>query len=427
MADHGDPEPEAHPVQARGPSLDFITIADLRARVAARGPRRWLIRGIWPAGDYGVHAAEPKAQKTWNTNDLAVAVASGTPWLGAFPIDAPGPVLMFVGEGGEGNTLRRLDAAAEARGLNADTLPIEVCTRAPHLNDRWHLAELAVKVEQLRPQLVTLDPLYLAAKGAELGDIYKMGALLENPQRICQSAGAALWVVTHFNRSAGTGSRRMTGAGPREWGRVLISAAVKSRHTDPETRASRVLTELDIEGGEIPDQTIRVNRRIWADDPDDLDSPLHMETTAGHSEDDTSPTGDTTTSSATSLPPAARKLIEAMTALDRPATIAELVDWIVEHHGHGLRRETCSRNLSKLLAAEIVDSIDQEGPFTPSLWFLTTPRDPRDITRDDHTDDSRVTSVTAPIGGHASRGHTSHDEATNPHGHTSDDTLLEIP
>ena len=28
-----------------------------------------------------------------------------------------GPVLMFVGEGGEGNTLRRLDAAAEERGI----------------------------------------------------------------------------------------------------------------------------------------------------------------------------------------------------------------------------------------------------------------------------------------------------------------------
>jgi len=45
-------------------------------------------------------AAEFKAGKTWAITDLAVSVASGTPWLGIFPVDAPGPVLLFAGEGG---------------------------------------------------------------------------------------------------------------------------------------------------------------------------------------------------------------------------------------------------------------------------------------------------------------------------------------
>ena len=92
----------------QGAGLEFITFADLAREVDAAGPRRWLLRGLWPSGDYGVHAAEMKAQKTWNGVDMAVAVASGTPWLGHVPVDDPGPVLLFVGEGGRQNIVRRV-------------------------------------------------------------------------------------------------------------------------------------------------------------------------------------------------------------------------------------------------------------------------------------------------------------------------------
>ena len=43
--------------------LEFLSLAELRARVTAAGPRRWLLRGLWPAGDYGIHSAEQKAKK----------------------------------------------------------------------------------------------------------------------------------------------------------------------------------------------------------------------------------------------------------------------------------------------------------------------------------------------------------------------------
>ena len=228
---------------------------------------------------------------------------------------------MFVGEGGEANTVRRLEAICEHRKVEPDNLPITICTRAPHLNDVVHMSLMRAHIEAVKPVLVTLDPLYLAARGAELGDLYKMGALLETPQRMCQTNGAALWVVTHFNRKQGSGSGRITGAGPAEWGRVLISATVKSRHTDHETKATRVLTALDIIGGEIPDQTLRINRRIWADDPDNLDSPLHIEITT----EDTEPIIETDDGS-TEMPPAARKILEALQAADTPQTNTEIVD-----------------------------------------------------------------------------------------------------
>ena len=69
----------------------------------------------------------------------------------------------------------------------------------------------------------------------------------------------------------------MSGAGPDAWGRVLISAAVVSRTTDSTTRATDVVLELEFQGDEIPETTVRIRRRVWADDPDDLTSPLHYE------------------------------------------------------------------------------------------------------------------------------------------------------
>lgn len=365
--------PSEDPSATATRSLPVQTFADLAATVDARGPRRWLVRRVWPAGDYGVHGAEPKSDKTWNALDLAVSVASGTPWLGALPVDTSGPVIVFHGEGGDGNIVRRIRAIANGRDVPPNDLPIWVCTRAPHLSDEAHLAELTAIVGSVRPVLVILDPLYLAMGGANGADLYAMGKLLERPQHICQSARAALFVVTHYNRSRDLrGAARMTGAGPAEWGRVLIGAEIISRHTDDTTLATTVLTSLTITGGEVPDQTIRFRRTIRSLDPDDLDSPLEYTVDQPGGDDPTPmPTGS-------DLAPAATKLLAAVTALDHPAEVQALVDWIAEHHGHGLKRPTCSTHLNSLRERGLVDYLDQ-GNGRPRLWCLpqTNEKDPR--------------------------------------------------
>lgn len=358
-----DDRAAAAPATPPGPALRFRTFADLARDVDAAGPRRWLIRGIWPAGAYGVHAAEPKAGKTWNALDLAVSVASGTPWLGQHPIDTIGPAVVFAGEGGDGNIVRRIRAIATGRGVPADDLPISVCTRAPHLADDAHLAAMAEHLAATRPALVILDPFYLAAGGANGADLYAMGRLLERPQHLCEAIGAALVVVTHFNRSRDLrGAARITGAGPAEWGRVLISAAVISRHTDPATEATTVLTELDVQGGEVPDRTVRVRRVIRALDPDDLDSPLEYLV----DEPDRADTAPTPTGG--DLSPAGAKILAALDAQTTPQPWAVLVDHIAATHGHGLKRPTVSTELNKLRDRALVDYLDT-GTGKERLWY----------------------------------------------------------
>ena len=320
------------------------------------------IRGIWPSGAYGVHAAEMKAQKTWNALDLAVSVASGTDWLGAFPVDDPGSVVIFAGEGGEAAIVRRIRAICASRGLRAEDLAIIVCARAPHLSDVGHMAIFAEQVETTEPRLVLLDPLYLSLGGSDGRDLYGMGQVLERPQIVCDSLGVSFVVVTHFNRGGKSGANRISGAGPAEWGRVLIGAEVKSRHTDPDTKTTTVVTQLDVIGSEVPDQVFRIKRVIAAEDPDDLDSPLSYDIETETVSDDTN-----------DMPPARRKLLDALRAAAGPRTVSQLVDWIAAEHGHGLRRETSSRELNALAREGLADRIDA-GHGGAAEWMTTDRR-----------------------------------------------------
>lgn len=257
-----------------GPSLVFESIGDVLDRVDSSPPPCFLARPVWPADAYGVVGASMKAGKTWLDLDLAVATAARTAWLGHFPIERSGPVLLFLGEGGPRKMMRRMRAVAAFHNVKLRDLPIRLCFRSPHLTRAEHLEAMRAEIEANRPVLVVLDPLYLAARGANASQLNEMGVHLEAIQTLCQRVGAALVVIHHFNRQEGRGLARLSGAGPAEWGRVIVTAEVKSTRTDTETGESVVTLELAFAGDEIPETTFRIRRRVRAEDKDDLSSPL---------------------------------------------------------------------------------------------------------------------------------------------------------
>lgn len=343
--------------------LDFRALADLMAAVDAAGEPRWLFEPVWPSDAYGVLAAEDKAGKSWAAVDAAVSVASGTPWLGVYPVGTTGPALLFAGEGGERNLVRRVRAVAGSRGLDPARLPLRVCLRVPHLTRADDLAELGAEIAEHRPRLVVLDPLYLAARGASGSDLYAMGEVLEGVQHVCQQAGAALQVVTHFNKGGeGHGARRITGVGPGAWGRVLATAHVESRTTDPQTKASSVVLALQFVGGEIPDSTLRLRRRVWAEDPSRLSSPLHYEL---EQVTDEPPSGLPHLDS--SVPPAASRVLAVLAREAGGLTVSEIGDRLAQQ-ARPLKKRTIQEALGQL--GDRVDAVELDGRGT-RRWFVT--------------------------------------------------------
>lgn len=271
------------------PRLHIEGLAAIAARVDSSEHPGFLAQPVWPADAYGIIGAENKAGKSWSILDLAVTVAGGLSWLDQYPIQNQGPVLVFLGEGGERKTIRRLRAVAEHYGVKIEDLPIRICHKVPRFQAADQITEVIYELETNPATTIIVDPLYLAAAGAKSSSIFEMAEVLQPVQHAAQDANAALVVVHHWNKTgSGTDRTRFSGAGSAEWGRVLASVAVESRRTDT-TGESDVVLGWEFIGDEIPDTTLRLRRRVWTDDPTDIASPMHYTVTKVQSARDDTP------------------------------------------------------------------------------------------------------------------------------------------
>jgi len=121
--------------------------------------QHWLIEELWAQQAVGILGGEPKSCKSFLALDIAVSVASGTPCLRRFPVQAAGPVLLFPAEDSLNIVRQRLEGICAAARTSLDALPLYVIT-APRLlldvpQDRQRLRHT---VAALKPVLLVLDP-----------------------------------------------------------------------------------------------------------------------------------------------------------------------------------------------------------------------------------------------------------------------------
>jgi hypothetical protein len=374
--------PTTTPPAGAGRGLVIEDLADVLARIDAAGPPTWLIQGLWPRDAYGVFAAEDKAGKTWAILDLAISVAAGVPWLGHFACPPSGRVLVFLGEGGERAMVRRLRAVADHKQVDLEELAearlLRLCFRVPTLTSGEDLAAVEAELAGRPAALVVVDPLYLAVgAGATGSNLYAMGVVLAAIQAVCQQAGAALVVVTHWNKTGdGTGVQRISGVGPGAWGRVLASAGVAHRATDPTTGASTVVLGVELRGGELADQAFRVRRRVWAHDPADLGSPLHYQVEV--LPDD--PPAGAASGAARGLKQSRQWVLTALRAGGPMQTVKQLGDRTAQA-GHPLKERTLQEALGDLAQAGLAQATDH-GPGLARYWSPADPAEPPEPTAD---------------------------------------------
>ena len=228
------------------------------------------------------------------------------------------------------------------------------------------LAAIQAELADHRAARVVLDPLYLAAAGASGSNLYDMGAVLQAIQGVCQAAGCALLVVTHWNKTGdGRGADRISGAGPAAWARVICSIAVHYRGSDPDG-ASTVLLGVELIGGEIPDNRFRIRRRVRADDPTDLGAPLSyaVEVLADEDDQDLDP-------AAAALSKSRQWVLAALRAGGDLQTVKQLGDRLAEA-GHPLKPRTIQTALGELEAAGLARGT-AEGNGRARYWSPAAP------------------------------------------------------
>jgi hypothetical protein len=190
--------------------------------------QRWLVEGVWPAAGVGVIAATPKIGKTWLAADLAMSVATSTPFLKHFPVMISGPVLMFASEDQNHEMKDRLRGLAGQRGLSLSDLAFGLVDEPSlRLNHPKDLARFERRIRDDRPVLVVLDPLRRIFSGNESSSD-AISAVLGQLRRIQRQYHVAIVLTHHLSKQSehkAVSGDRMRGSGDlHAWGDVNLYA-----------------------------------------------------------------------------------------------------------------------------------------------------------------------------------------------------------
>jgi hypothetical protein len=203
----------AAPPEQQASTLRVLDLAD--ALEHEDEPIPWTIEGWLAHPERIILASEPKTGKSLLALDLAVAMATGAPWLG-FPVLGGSRRVLYVDEeNGEHLLRRRIRKLAAGRGLSAADLrdaPLRYLSRnALNLDVDERLQLLFREMREHRPDLVVLDSLVRFHRRDEnkAGDMAAFTSTALDPLTSYYGAGV---IGLHHLRKPG-GDQRGNGGG----------------------------------------------------------------------------------------------------------------------------------------------------------------------------------------------------------------------
>lgn len=235
---------------------------------SAPPPREYLARdvrtgrGAMPATGVAILAAAGGAGKSYATIGLALAVATGTPWLGVMRPERPGRVLIVSAEDPAIEIRRRVYAIARAYGIasipddSVDIIDVHDVHMPLLESDRGtitptvHAAALATLVRQRGPySLSIVDPVARISGASIDADNAAATALITQLEAISTAGGGLVVAVHHTGQTArragitdATALRGATGLG--DGARMVMVLTVERIAGHDTDEASRSLSEL---------------------------------------------------------------------------------------------------------------------------------------------------------------------------------------
>ncbi len=163
----------------------------------------WLARGILVADQMGVIGGPSKSLKTSILIDLAISLASGSPFLGRFAIPEPVPVALISGESGRAVIQANAKRVCESKGISyEDAGKVSWGFALPALTNAEHLAVLRKAIQSGGFKVVMVDPLYMSLLAGNVQvdakNMYEMGPILDVVARTCLDEGCTPIVAHHF-------------------------------------------------------------------------------------------------------------------------------------------------------------------------------------------------------------------------------------
>ena len=187
---------------------DLPRAADIRARSLRQLLDRFpvlqppVIHGLLRVGETMNVIAPPKVGKSWLASDMALAVATGRPWLDRFPTEA-GDVLIIDNELHPTTSAHRIPKITHARGItDADVADhIFVANLRGNLKDIRSLGAYFDHVYEDRFKLIVLDAFYRALPAeTDENDNAAMAGVYNTIDRYAEMLGSAFVLIHHTSK-----------------------------------------------------------------------------------------------------------------------------------------------------------------------------------------------------------------------------------
>jgi replicative DNA helicase len=190
------------------PGADFLGgIVGARAFASTDYRREFLVDQILTRTEPCIVGGPRKSLKTSLILELAIALASGRPFLGQFPVRRPAKVLFLSGESGAAALQETLRRVCQARGIDPDDLDgrLSLGFNLPRLSCPDDLDALARFVRDHGIEVVIIDPLYLclfdSSNRLDPANLFDVGPMLKRISDACTSAGATPILIHHLRKN----------------------------------------------------------------------------------------------------------------------------------------------------------------------------------------------------------------------------------
>lgn len=212
-------------------SFDIVPMSQYMKEYGAEDAK-WIIADWLPEDTIAFVNSPPGTYKTWMLLDLAISVATGTNFLGQFEVQSRGPVLLIQQEDAHGGLAERMGIITNTKyemyqdGSDFSVnLPPEIPLyihpdRKLRFNNALVMDKLEEVVNQLRPKLVLIDPLYSAAQTDDY--MAKSAAEMFRLKEMRDKYGCS-FVIAHHKKKGSEGNDR-----EGLWGSQFLNAFLET-------------------------------------------------------------------------------------------------------------------------------------------------------------------------------------------------------